>query len=110
MKLLFDQNLSFKLVAQLSPIFSGSRHVQDFELSRASDDEMWGFAKENDFAIVSKDSDFLQRALLRGHPPKLIYVRVGNATTQRIGELLLGSRQAITDFLSDPVESALTIG
>lgn len=71
MKLLFDQNLSFELVPLVALIFPDSKHVKDFELTRARDDTIWAFAAENDFAIVSKGSDFVHRALLRGHPPKL---------------------------------------
>ena len=109
MKLLFDQNLSFELVPLIVSIFPDSRHVKDFELTRESDDSIWTFAAKNDFAIVSKDSDFLHRGLLLGHPPKLIYVRIGNASTERIGQLLLDSQDAIKAFLSDPVESVLTL-
>jgi len=109
MKLLFDQNLSFRLVESVSATFPDSKHVRDFELVRESDDAIWAFAAAGDYAIVSKDSDFLHRALLLGHPPKLVYVRVGNASTERIGELLLDSQDAIKDFLSDPVESVLTL-
>jgi predicted nuclease of predicted toxin-antitoxin system len=109
MKLLFDQNVSFELVSLVAPIFPDSKHVKDFELTRVRDDAIWAFAAENGFAIVSKDSDFVHRALLRGHPPKLVYVRVGNASTERIGQLLLGSQDAIKNFLSDPVESVLTL-
>ena len=109
MKLLLDQNLSFKLIDTLSSVFPDSKHVKDFDLFRASDSSVWRFARENDFAVVSKDSDFLHRALLLGHPPKLIYVRVGDAPTERIGRLLLDSQDAIKDFLSDPVESVLTL-
>lgn len=109
MKLLLDQNLSFKLVSLVLTAFPDSKHVRDFELTHELDDAIWAFAAENGFAIVSKDSDFVHRALLRGHPPKLVYVRVGNASTERIGELLLNSQDAIETFLSDPVESVLTL-
>ena len=109
MKLLFDQNLSFKLSPLVVSIFPDSKHVKDFALTRAQDDTIWAFAAENGFAIVSKDSDFVHRALLRGHPPKLVYVRVGNASTERIGQLLLDSQDVIKGFLSDAVESVLTL-
>ena len=109
MRLLFDQNLSFKLVELVSAVFPDSKHVRDFELVRESDDAVWAFAAKGDYAIVSKDSDFVHRALLLGHPPKLVYVRIGNSSTERIGSLLLESQDTIQEFLSDPVESVLTI-
>ena len=70
---------------------------------------IWAFAAENNFAIISKDSDFVHRALLRGHPPKVVYLRVGSASTERIGQLLLDLQEAIKAFLSDPVESVQTL-
>ena len=110
MKLLLDQNLSFKLIEILSSAFPNSKHVKDFDLIRAPDSLVWSFARENDFAVVSKDADFVNLALLFGQPPKLIYLQVGNCATERIGALLLDSQDAIKDFLSDPVESVLTLG
>src|ERR1700722_10188335 len=88
MKLLFDQNLSHKLVGQLSTQFPGSAHVRDVGLAKAPDPAVWVYAKSNDFLIVSKDTDFQQRALLFGHPPKVIWVRLGNCSTSSVLTLL----------------------
>ena len=85
MKLLFDQNISHRLVATCQHSFPDSRHVKDFNLQEADDTVIWTFAAENGFALVSKDSDFLHRSLLRGHPPKAIYLRIGNCPTARNG-------------------------
>jgi predicted nuclease of predicted toxin-antitoxin system len=73
MKLLFDQNLSRKLVPLLEDLFPGSAHVTLVGLgSSARDREIWDFAAANDFAIVSADSDFLFFANTLGTPPKVI--------------------------------------
>ena len=109
MKLLFDQNLSFRLIDVIAATFSDSKHVKDFNMVRAPDIDVWSFAQENGFTVVSKDADFMNLALLRGQPPKLIYIRVGNCTTERIGQLLLDSQMAIQEFLNDPIESVLTL-
>ena len=61
MKLLFDENLSPRLVNFLSTPFLGSVHVRDVGLAQADDEAIWTYAKDNGFAIVSKDSDFQQR-------------------------------------------------
>lgn len=78
MKLLFDQNLSPRLPRLLADLFPDSVHVRDVGLRDAPDADIWRFAKENGFVIVSKDSDFQQRSLLYGFPPKFVWVRVGN--------------------------------
>ena len=109
MKLLFDQNLSFRLIDVIAAAFPDSKHVKDFDLVRAPDADVWSFAQENGFTVVSKDADFVNLALLRGQPPKLIYIRVGNCATEQIGQLLLDSQKAIQEFLNDPIEAVLTL-
>ena len=69
MKLLFDQNLAPRLVTKLSEFFPGSKHVQDIGLGRASDDQVWAYALENKFTIISKDTDFSDRVEVSGFPP-----------------------------------------
>jgi predicted nuclease of predicted toxin-antitoxin system len=68
MKLLFDQNVSHRLVGRLADIYPDSLHVREVGLRDAGDADIWEYAKRNDFVIVSKDSDFQQRSLLYGHP------------------------------------------
>ena len=109
MKLLFDQNLSFKLIDSVGTSFPNSKHVRDLGLTCAPDAEVWCYAQSNDFVIVSKDSDFANLAFLRGQPPKLVYVRIGNCSTEQIAELLMRSQSTISAFLNDPIEAVLTL-
>src|SRR5262245_57457912 len=88
MKLLFDQNLSHRLVARLAAEFPGPTHVRDVGLTAAPDPTPWQYAAQQGFIIVSKDNDFQQRALLYGHPPKVIWVRLGNCWTAAVEQLL----------------------
>jgi predicted nuclease of predicted toxin-antitoxin system len=74
-KLLFDQNLSPKLIAALEDLFPGSLHVREVALAQAGDEAVWNHAADHGFAIVSKDSDFHQRSFLYGPPPKVVWVR-----------------------------------
>src|SRR3954452_22461113 len=89
MRLLFDQNLSPRLVHRLADIYADSVHVREIGLRDADDSAIWNYAKLNGFAIVSKDSDFQQRSLLYGSPPKFIWLRVGNCPVKTI-EVYLG--------------------
>ncbi len=88
MRLLFDQNLSPRLDRLLAHVYPGSVHVREVGLRDSGDSEIWDYAKVSSFIIVSKDSDFQQRSLLYGFPPKFIWLRVGNCRTKLIEELL----------------------
>ena len=72
MKLLFDQNLSPRLVANLADHYPNSAHVVTHALDHALDETVWTFAREHGYTLVTKDSDFHELSLLRGAPPKVI--------------------------------------
>ena len=101
MKLLFDENLSFKLCKRLVDLFPDSNQVRLVGLAKASDPEVWHYAGENGFALVSLDADFAERAILRGPPPKVIWLRCGNQPTEAIEKLLRDHVQAIAAFEQD---------
>jgi predicted nuclease of predicted toxin-antitoxin system len=109
MKLLFDQNLSHRLVALLAEEFPGSVHVRELGLSAAADPVVWQYAAENGFLIASKDVDFQQRALLLGFPPKVIWVRLGNCSTADVERLLRSRMSDLIAFEADPTASFLAI-
>ena len=81
MKLLLDQNLSWKLVGQLEALYPGTSHIKTVVSAETDDRDIWLYAKENGFVIVSKDDDFEQRSILLGHPPKVVWIRLGNCKT-----------------------------
>jgi predicted nuclease of predicted toxin-antitoxin system len=87
-KLLLDQNISHKLLKSLASLYPESSHVRMHGLKAAQDESVWDFAGENGFMIVSKDSDFYQRSLLFGFPPKVIWIRRGNCSTELIEQIL----------------------
>jgi len=109
MKLLFDQNLSPRLVRLLVDIYPESIHVREVGLREAEDLAVWNYAKQNGFTIVSKDSDFQQRSLLYGSPPKFIWIRVGNCPAKLIEEMLRKHSAAIHTFELDKVKSHLML-
>jgi predicted nuclease of predicted toxin-antitoxin system len=74
MKLLFDQNLSPKLVTRLANLFPDSSHVHSVGLDCADDDTVWKHARLNGFAFVTKDEDYNNLSVLRGSPPKVIWL------------------------------------
>jgi predicted nuclease of predicted toxin-antitoxin system len=78
MKLLFDENLSFKPCRKLSDLFPDSSQVRPIGLERADDHAIWRYAKANEFVLVTLDADFVEMAALFGAPPKVIWLRCGN--------------------------------
>ncbi len=108
MKLLFDQNLSSKLVKSLADLFPDSAHVKDFGMEQADDRLIWERAKQDDLIIVSKDSDFYQKALLFGHPPKVIWIKRGNCPTKQVEFILRGHFDRIEQF-NDNTQSGCLI-
>ena len=109
MKLLFDQQLSPRLVARLQDLFQESVHVSEVGLDTATDDEVWKYARDNDLAIASKDRDFNDLAILRGFPPKVIWLQIGNCTTGQIELLLRAHQQAISEFEADTSAGVLVL-
>ena len=110
MKLLFDENLSPRLVNLLSPLFPESNHVRNVGLSKADDDIVWSYAQEHGYVIVSKDSDFHQRSFVLGAPPKVIWIRMGNCTTEDMANLLTQHQKELEAFQNDPDGAFLELG
>ena len=108
MKLLFDENLSPKLVELLAEEYPGSVHLREAGLRGASDDRIWEHARAEGYTIVSKDDDFRQRSFFEGAPPKVVSLQVGNAGTAAIAELLRDDRARLIAF-EDEDESALLV-
>jgi predicted nuclease of predicted toxin-antitoxin system len=99
-KLLLDENLSDRIISRVADLF-GLREADDFVV--------WEWARKHGFTIVSKDTDFHQRAIVFGHPPKIIWLRVGNCETSLITNLLRSRYQVIRQFIESETESLLVL-
>jgi predicted nuclease of predicted toxin-antitoxin system len=109
MKLLFDQNLSPQLVHRLQDSFPDANHVSTLGLATASDLAVWNYARDEGFTIITKDADFNDTAILRGIPPKIIWVRLGNCTTRDVENTLRFHRDEIVDFIKDSTSAVLEL-
>ncbi|MCL1467273.1 DUF5615 family PIN-like protein [Argonema galeatum] len=109
MKLLFDQNLSRKLVTRLADIFQNASHVQFHALTDADDSEIWEFAKIEGFCIVTQDADFAERSRLYGSPPKVIWLRCGNTPTSNVEAILRSGAEAIQELMSSAILDCLEL-
>ena len=109
MKLLFDQNLSDRLVEDLAAVYPDSAHVRKLGLERAPDATVEDYARAHGFTIVTKDADFHERSILAGHPPKTVWIRRGNCSTAAISQLLRANHPAIEAFSTDAVLAVLIL-
>jgi predicted nuclease of predicted toxin-antitoxin system len=109
-KLLFDENISPNIAEALAGVYPGSAHVHRCGLGSADDFKIWQYAKDNGFTIVSKDSDFQEQSVLRGHPPKVIWLRASNCASAEIESLLRAALPIITRFFEEETESFLVLG
>ena len=110
MKLLLDHNLSHRLVSALQALYPDSMHVRDVGLHMATDDEVWSYARAHGLTIVSKDVDFHQRSLLLGAPPKLVWIRSGNCSTDEIIAVLRTHHSELLAFEADREAAFLALG
>ena len=99
MKLLFDQNISFRIIKQLDSKLPESSQVRLLGLENAEDIEIWEYAKANDFTVVTFDTDFYDFSLIKGVPPKIIWLRLGNASTKNIASCVLSNYELIKEFI-----------
>ena len=109
MKLLLDQNLSRRLLLELDGPFPGSGHVQLLGMETESDGALWTFAKANGYAIVTKDADFVELSALYGHPPKVVWLNLGNVSNGIVGAKLMGNAEAIRAFMNSAEDGVLEI-
>ena len=109
MKLLFDQNISHRLLKQIIDLFPHAKQVRELGLENFTDKHIWEFAKENEYSIVTFDADFYDFSIIWGHPPKIIWIRTHNQTTKNIEEILRKHFNTIEDFLNESSLSCLEI-
>lgn len=89
-------------MSRLADIFPNSSHVQFHNLQEKTDTEIWEFAKANNFCIVTQDADFVERSRLYGSPPKVVWLRCGNAPTNQVETLIRAGHLAIQELLGNP--------
>lgn len=109
MKLLFDEQLSPRLVSMLAELFPGSHHVHDLGLGSADDLVVGRHAADHGYLIVTKDSDYADLAIALGTPPQIVWLRLGNCSTTTIERILRRHAASLSEFGADPEAAVLTI-
>jgi len=108
-RLLFDQNLSHRLIDMLADLYPESIHVRDVELQTADDQAVWDYATHHRLVIVSKDSDFHQRSFLLSPSPKAIWIQRGNCSTNEIATILRTHHAEILSFAAEETNTFLAL-
>lgn len=107
MKFLIDNNLSYKLTEHLKPPGIDASHIKN-ELSIFSlDYEIWEFAKEYEFVILTKDNDFNELSQLLGCPPKVVHLMCGNKKTSYVANHIISNKSELVDFVNSDMENCL---
>jgi len=109
MNILFDQNISFRLIKKIGDVFPLAKQVKELNLKNSADKEIWEFARDNDYTIITFDSDFYDFSIVWGHPPKIIWIRTGNKTTNEIERILRKHKDTINYFYEDKGLACLEI-
>jgi len=110
MRLLFDEQLPEQLCEQLSELFPGSLHVRRLGAAGASDTAVWDLARSSGCALVTKDEDFHRLSVLRGAPPLVVWLRIGNCTTAELVQILREHHTGIEAFGRQGEATFLVVG
>lgn len=103
MKLLLDENISYRVLKSISTVFPGSMHIVQQSNSVKEDLGIFDYAKVNEFTIVTFDEDFYDIQLLKGYPPKIIWLRFGNSSNLKVVDKLMKNLEGIKSFLNIPL-------
>lgn len=71
---LIDVNLPYYFSLWNNDLYIHQKDIND----EWTDEQIWNYAKENGLTIITKDSDFSNKILLKEPPPKVIHIRLGN--------------------------------
>jgi predicted nuclease of predicted toxin-antitoxin system len=100
-KLLLDHNLSHKIAIRLADVYPESTQTRLLNFGRTGDSELWFYARTHGYIVVTKDRDIAELAVLRGAPPKVVWLRIGNCSANAVESMLRRSYDAIAELIVD---------
>ncbi len=106
MKLLLDENISYRILKHIEGAFPGSVHVNALGPDLRTDGSIWQYAKKNGYVIITFDSDFIQIAALRGAPPHVILLQLRNPGYLQIATVLIERKHLLESFVNDSSQEA----
>lgn len=109
-RLLFDENLASRLATQLAGFYPRSSSVAREGLEGATDAALWAHAAKEGFVLVTKDEDFHRLSVLRGFPPKVVWIRLGNCSTADVAHLLRSRLEQLSAFVAHEEAAFIALG
>lgn len=109
MRLLFDQNISFRVVRQLKATLPDVRSVWECGLFNADDYQIWEYARQHEYTVVTFDRDIPDIGSVKGFPPKIIWLRTGNLRNQAVVLLFESRADEFIDFIDNEQKGCLMI-
>lgn len=109
MRLLFDQNVSFRVVKQLKSNFPDAVGVKEVGLMNADDFQIWEYAQRHDYTVVTFDKDIPAIGAVRGFPPKIIWLRTGNLSNGAVVALFLERTEQFAQFIANGRKGCLLV-
>jgi predicted nuclease of predicted toxin-antitoxin system len=87
--ILADMPISPKTVEHIRRLGIECRHLTEFRMEKASDEEIVNFAKENGYTVLTEDLDFgTILSYTQEIEPCVIILRVGNLNTTGLNKLI----------------------
>lgn len=101
MKILVDQNISHRLLEKLTVFPAEIKHIKNEGLVNANDHAIFMYARVNQFdAVLTLDDDFVKLLNAYSTPPKIIWIRTRNCSTNYLANLLLNKASVIHHFVN----------
>lgn len=109
MRLLLDENVSWRLAAYLRPHCAAVLHVRDVGLDESPDTSIWRYAKQHGYDVLTKDEDFVRLVLAEGFPPRVVAVQNAQVPVRQLADFLLARLPQVEAFLGEQQEFGMLL-
>lgn len=109
MKILLDENVSYRIIKKIKHLFDDCKHVNEVGLIAEHDNDIWAFAQKHQYTILTFDADYQELSVLKGFPPKIIWLNTGNVRTEKLSALLIENIIQIENFHANENAGCLEI-
>ncbi|MCI1187202.1 DUF5615 family PIN-like protein [Hymenobacter sp. DH14] len=107
MRLLLDENVSWRLAAQLRPHCEVVLHVRDIQLDNSPDTSIWRYARQHGYDIITKDEDFVRLVVANGFPPRIVALQNAQVPVGQLAAFMVAHLPQLRQFLGAQTEFGL---